>query len=72
MIAMADNSGKPTILQAARAVFWSFLGIRRRSAHEQDLARLRPVHFVVAGLAGGLVFVLTLIALVRFVVSHVS
>ena len=67
---MAENSGKPTIFQAARAVFWSFLGIRRRSAHEQDLARLKPVHFVVAGLAGGLIFVLTLVAVVRFVISH--
>jgi len=72
MIAMAENSDKPTISQAAKAVFWSFLGIRRRSAHEQDLARLKPMHFVIAGVAGGLIFVLTLVAVVRFVVSHVS
>ena len=72
MIAMAENSGKTSFFQAARAVFWSFLGIRRRAQHEQDVVRLRPAQVIIAGLIGAALFVLALVALVRFVVSHAT
>jgi hypothetical protein len=56
-------------LDVARAVFWSFLGIRKRAAHEQDAVTIRPVQVIVAGIIGAVVFVLTLVALVRFITS---
>ena len=31
-------------LQVARAVLWSFIGIRRRAAYEKDVVTIKPVH----------------------------
>ena len=57
-------------LQVAKAVFWSFLGVRKRSAHESDMAQLKPAQVIAAGLIGALIFVLSLILLVKFVISR--
>jgi Protein of unknown function (DUF2970) len=57
-------------LQVAKAVFWSFLGVRKRSAHESDVAQLKPAQVIVAGIIGAALFVLGLVLLVRFVVSR--
>ena len=39
-------------LDVAKAVFWSFLGIRKRTAHEQDFVTLRPMQVIIAGIIG--------------------
>ena len=57
-------------LEVAKAVFWSFLGIRKRAAHASDVARIKPQHVVIAGVIGGVVFVLILVLIVKFVVSR--
>jgi DUF2970 family protein len=57
-------------LEVAKAVFWSFLGIRKRAAHESDVARIKPAHVIVAGIIGAVIFVTVLILVVRFVVSR--
>lgn len=54
-------------LDVARAVLWSFLGVRRRAEHERDAVTIKPVQIIVAGLIGGVVFVLSLVGLVRFI-----
>lgn len=59
-------------LQVAKAVFWSFLGIRKRAAHESDVVQLKPAQVVIAGLIGAALFVTTLVLLVRFVVSRAT
>ena len=59
-------------LQVAKAVFWSFLGIRRRAEHESDAAQLKLAHVIVAGIIGAAVFVLTLVLLVRFIVGRAA
>ena len=56
-------------LDVARAVFWSFLGIRKRVAHEKDAVTIRPAQVIVAGVIGAAIFVLTLVVLVRFITS---
>jgi len=59
---------KATPLQAAKAVFWSFFGVRRRAEYEKDAVRLTLSQVVVAGIIGGVVFfVLSLVMLVRFI-----
>ena len=60
---------KATPLQVAKAVFWSFLGIRKRAAHERDAVTLTPVQVIVAGIIGAVIYVLGLIMLVRFITS---
>jgi len=57
------------LLETARAVLWSFFGVRGRKAHESDLATLNPVVVILMGVALAAAFVVGLIALVRFIVS---
>jgi hypothetical protein len=59
-------------LQVAKAVLWSFLGIRRRAEHESDVAQLKPALVIVAGLIGALIFVVSLVLLVRFIVGRAA
>ncbi|QDL55673.1 DUF2970 domain-containing protein [Rhodoferax aquaticus] len=62
-------SSKSTWLLSVKLVAWSFLGIRSKSAYQEDLARVNPMHVVLVGIAGVLLFVLSLIALVNWVVA---
>ncbi|GJG95920.1 DUF2970 domain-containing protein [Cupriavidus pauculus] len=62
--------GKASFAQTVRAVLWSFVGLRKGSEHESDMARLNPVHVIIAGLIAAAVFVAVLIAIVRVVVSQ--
>jgi DUF2970 family protein len=64
------DQGNASPLEVAKAVFWSFLGIRKRAAHESDVARLKLAHVVIAGIVGAAIFVTGLILIVRFVVSR--
>ena len=52
-----------------KAVFWSFLGIRKKSDYEKDAQQLNPVHVIIAGLIGALIFIATLIMIVKSVVG---
>lgn len=60
---------KGSFTQSLRAVAWSFFGVRKSTDHAQDVARLNPVHVIVAGLLAALVFVLGLVLLVRWVIA---
>ena len=52
-----------------KAVFWSFFGVRKRKDYEHDAANLNPVHVIVGGLIGVLVFIGVLLLVVRLVVA---
>jgi hypothetical protein len=58
-----------SFLQTARAVGWSFFGVRRSSGLAEDVQKLNPLHVVVAGLAGAALFVVALVLLVRWVIG---
>jgi hypothetical protein len=58
-----------SVVQTFKAVAWSFFGVRQASQYEKDLARLNPVHVVVAGVIAAAVFVLALVVLVKWVVG---
>lgn len=67
---LRDLARRPaSFAQTAKAVAWSFFGVRKRSAWEQDVQRLNPVHVIVAGIAGAALFVGALVILVRWVVG---
>jgi hypothetical protein len=68
----ADDSPvqrRGSLLQTMRAVGWSFFGVRRSADYEHDLHKLNPVHVVIAGIVGALVFIAALVVLVRWVVG---
>lgn len=50
------------------AVAWSFIGIRKNSEYQQDLARANPLHVMVIGIVGVFILVLGLMALVHWIV----
>jgi hypothetical protein len=52
-----------------KAVFWSFFGVRKRSDYERDAQHLNPVHVIIAGVIGTVIFVLVLILIVKSVVA---
>ena len=52
-----------------KAVLWAFVGIRRRSDYRKDAQTLDPRAVIAAGVLGGIVFVLTLVLVVRVVVA---
>uniref|UniRef100_UPI00333E816D DUF2970 domain-containing protein n=1 Tax=Castellaniella defragrans TaxID=75697 RepID=UPI00333E816D len=64
---MSAPTGRSTFLGTLRTVAWGFLGLRNRSGHRNDMSQLRPAHVIVAGLLGGLVFVLLLVLAVSLV-----
>lgn len=55
------------IVQAFKAVFWSFLGVRKHAKYQSDSQALKPQHVIAAGLVSALVFVLVLFAVVKLV-----
>jgi preprotein translocase subunit Sec61beta len=55
------------VIQAFKAVFWSFFGIRRKSEYEADARRLTPQAVIAAGIVTALVLVLALFGLVKLV-----
>ncbi len=67
---VAQAQKKASLLQVAKAVFWSFLGIRKRRDYESDSVELKPQQVIVAGLIGAAVLVLSLILLVRFIIGR--
>lgn len=60
---------KASFVATMKAVFWSFLGIRKKNDYEQDAAQLNPVHVVIAGIIGALIFIAVLIMIVKHVVA---
>ena len=53
--------------EAFKAVFWSFLGVRKRSDYQSDTQRLKPQHVIAAGIVSALVIVLLLFGLVKLI-----
>jgi hypothetical protein len=64
------NEGEPkkaSHLQAVRAVFWSFFGVRRNRDYQSDAINLTMPQVIVSGIIGAILFVATLVLVVYFV-----
>lgn len=64
-----DNSGKATPIQVAKAVFWAFFGVRKESDHTADVSSLTLGQIGIGGIIGSVLFVGSLLLLVKFVTS---
>jgi hypothetical protein len=66
-----DNKAekKYSIGHSIKMVAWSFLGIRRNSGFQDDMAKVSPFHVIAVGIAGAFIFVVGLIVLVNWVVA---
>lgn len=59
-------------LRAVLAVLWGFFGVRKRRDYDDDAQSLTQAQIIIAGLAGGVVFVLTLLLVVYLVLQFVK
>ncbi len=60
---------KGSFWRTLQAVAWSFFGVRKSSDLEQDLSQLNPLHLIVAGVVGAVLFVIVLLVAVSWVLS---
>lgn len=60
---------KASFMATVKAVLWSFFGVRKKRDYEKDAAELNPVHVLIAGVIGAVLFILLLLTIVHFVVA---
>jgi hypothetical protein len=60
---------KGNLWRTVKAVCWGFFGVRKDSAYQEDIAKLTPLHILGVGLVLGVLFVVGLIVLVKYVVA---
>jgi len=65
------GTGEPrkraSALQAVAAVLSAFIGIRKSSGRDRDLATVKPLHVVIAGVVAAAIFVITIVTVVRMI-----
>ncbi|MBL0010229.1 MAG: DUF2970 domain-containing protein [Nitrosomonas sp.] len=64
-----DKQASASIWQIAKAVMSAFMGIRKKSDLENDAAILKPVHVIIGGIIGAILFVTGVLLVVKFVLS---
>ncbi|MBG6079452.1 DUF2970 domain-containing protein [Rubrivivax gelatinosus] len=57
------------LARTLRAVAWSFFGVRRGAAHEEDLRHLNPALVIAVGIAAAIALVAALLLLATWVVD---
>lgn len=54
-------------MDAFKAVFWSFFGVRKKSEYDKDAKELTPQAVIAAGIVSAIAFVLVLFGIVKLV-----
>lgn len=63
------KAGKPaSLFQVIKAVASGFFGVRKRVDHEA--VKITPLQYIIVGVIGAVLFVVTLLLVVRFVLSQ--
>ncbi|HZR02692.1 MAG TPA: DUF2970 domain-containing protein [Burkholderiales bacterium] len=66
----SEPGGEPrrqSPFRAISAVLGAFIGIRKSSARDRDLAALKPAHVIIAGIIAAAIFVITIVLIVRII-----
>lgn len=58
-----------SVIRTVKAVAWSFVGIRKNSDYQDDLAKLNPFHIIAVAFAGVGLLIAGLVVLVNWVVK---
>lgn len=53
-----------------KAILWAFFGVRKKRDYEKDAAQLNPVHVIIAGIIGAIIFIAVLVTIVKIVVAQ--
>jgi hypothetical protein len=62
------DQGNLTLLQVMGSVFAASFGVQSRETKVRDFNRGKPVHFIIAGLAFTVMFLVTLVTVVNLIV----
>ena len=68
--ATPSDADRPSFLRVVATVLSAFIGIRKRASAEAAHAQIKPVHIVIAGIIGALMFIAILVTLVRFIIAR--
>jgi hypothetical protein len=63
---------KLNFFQTLKAVAWALFGVRKGAGYQEDMAKINPVHLIIAGLLGGVIFVVSLVMVVNVAVSSLK
>ncbi len=66
----SDTKQAASNFQVFKAVLWSMLGVRQQKGYEDDTAKITLKQAVIAGLVGGLMFVMTIATLVILAIKY--
>ena len=61
-----------SFFQILKAVLWSMLGVRGQKGYEDDISKITLKQAVIAGIIGALIFVFTVLTLVKLAISHLG
>jgi hypothetical protein len=64
---MESAAARPSFLDTVKTVLAGAIGVRRKSDHES--ASIRPLHLIIAAVIFVLLFIFTLLTIVRIVLS---
>lgn len=68
----AAPKANASFFQVVKAVLWSMLGVRQQKGYEDDTAKITLKQAVIAGIIGGVLFVVSVITFVHFVIKFAS
>jgi len=60
---------KLNFFQTMKAVAWGFFGVRKGKGYTEDIAKLNPVHLILAGVLAAILFVLLLVSIARWFIA---
>jgi hypothetical protein len=62
------DARRASFFQVVKAVASGFFGVRKRADHES--VKITPLQIIIVGVIGAVLFVLTLLAVVHFILSR--
>ncbi len=66
------NEEKGSFLYSMKSVFWAMLGVRANKGYNEDVKKITAKQAIIAGLIGTVIFITTLVLVVRFVISQAT
>lgn len=61
---------KLNFFQTLKAVLWGFFGVRKSKGHQEDIARLNPLHLIIAAIIATILFVVVLVMIAKFFINQ--
>ena len=63
---------KPSLWQVIKSVNAAFLGVQSSKNYQRDFTHGKPSQYIIVGLIGVLLFILTIVGVVKLVMSFVA